>query len=80
MKNPVPYRVECDANGATFFEVIAAFNSQRVALAYAAECKRSNPHNEYRTTYRKKVVDYPDFVRLYASGDAILQRYLGDAK
>lgn len=70
---PVPYRVECAVNGASFYEVIAAFNVQRVALQYATDCQLSNPQNCYRVTERKRVLhDAP-----YISAEAILQKRLG---
>ena len=76
MKNPVPYRVECDPQGKTFFEVIAAFNSERVALAYATDCKVSNPANDYRVVNRKRVLHEPAYIHQ----EAIIQAKLGRAQ
>ncbi|MDR5726260.1 MAG: hypothetical protein RB191_02205 [Terriglobia bacterium] len=55
MKNPVPYRVECRWPVNSWFEVIAAFDVERVALQYAQDCAAST-HMEYRVTYRGKVL------------------------
>jgi hypothetical protein len=41
-------------NPSTWFETIAAFNSGRVALAYAADCAKANGHPwEYRVMIRR---------------------------
>lgn len=36
------YRVDCRQPGAAFFETIVAFNSDRVALRYADECRKNH--------------------------------------
>lgn len=46
MKRSSPYfnlktRVDCQPPGQAFYETIAAFNSDRVALAYAEDCRKS---------------------------------------
>ena len=69
--NPVPYRVECRMT--TFFEVIAAFNHEGVAKAYATDCQVGNQGADYRVTKRGKVLH--DHV--YITGAAIIQAKLG---
>lgn len=49
------YVVECtdrDPRRARCFEPIAAFNCEPVAIRYAAECRKTNPRNEYRVIGR----------------------------
>lgn len=46
------YVVECKPGFQAFFEPIVAFNSDRVALHYAADCAKVNAWNEYRTMKR----------------------------
>jgi hypothetical protein len=43
-----PYRVECKWPSNSFFEIIAAFDSQTVALNYARDCAAANPPFRYR--------------------------------
>jgi len=54
------WQVECQWPNKPFFEPIAAFNSQQVAIEYARDCKRVNPHFTYRLFNRnsRKVVEY----------------------
>lgn len=49
---PLKYRVDCKPSGQHFFETIAAFNSDRVALAYAKDCSATNPEFEYECKRR----------------------------
>lgn len=42
------HTVECRPPAQAFFEVIAAFNVDRAALAYGGECHMVNPSNAYR--------------------------------
>jgi hypothetical protein len=46
------YFVECKWPHNSFYETIAAFDSERVAEAYAAECKKTNLDFVYRTFKR----------------------------
>lgn len=76
MRNPIPYRVECRPLGQAFFEVIAGFNHQKVALHYATDCQVTNQPYDYRVTYRGKVVHD----EVYVTAEAILQNSLGAPK
>lgn len=50
---PLAFLVECKPTYMPqIFEVIAGFNVGQVAGRYAAECKRTNPRNEYRVMTR----------------------------
>jgi len=74
--NPVPFRVECKWPNRSYFEVIAAFNSDRIAMAYATDCQVTNKAFAYRVTKRSRVLhDHRDI-----AGEAVLQRALGAAK
>ena len=42
-----------------FFETMAAFDVAQVALAYAADCKRTNPKNTYRVLERRDTTFKP---------------------
>lgn len=54
---PLEWRVECKRppNPATWWETVAAFNSDRVALDYARDCRKANGKYgfEYRVMARK---------------------------
>lgn len=82
-KNETPYRVECRPAAQHFFEVIAAFNCESAALAYATECQVTNEPYDYRVTIHKRskgvfgTVVLHDHV--YVTGAAILQKHLGKA-
>ena len=56
MRNILPYRIECRSTY-PFFEVIAAFNSESVAIAYAGSCRKANPAYEYRVIKSSRVRD-----------------------
>lgn len=75
MTNPVPYRVECDVQGKTYYEVIAGFNVESAARNYAIECAKAHPANLYRVTLRRKVL----LDAIYIRGEAILDARLGPA-
>ena len=76
MSNPLPYRVECDVQGKTYFEVIAGFNVDTAARNYAVECATAHPANLYRVKHGLKVLhDAP-----YIKGEAILNARLGKPK
>lgn len=51
----LPYIVECKSSY-PFFEPIAAFNVDSIALAYASDCAKTNPQFVYRVTKSKKVL------------------------
>lgn len=55
MRNQLPYVVECKSSY-PFFEAIAAFNVESVALAYAFDCAKTNPFFKYRVVKNKKVL------------------------
>lgn len=55
MPHQLPYRVRCKSTY-PFFEVIAAFNIERAAVAYAEECKEANPRFTYRVCLRGKTI------------------------
>lgn len=46
----LPYVVECQPMGGHFYEQIAAFNHEVIALRYARDCKTVNGQNEYKVT------------------------------
>ena len=52
MSRKLPYVVECKSF-AVFFEEIAAFNVDCVAEYYADECRKTNPHFEYRVVKKR---------------------------
>jgi hypothetical protein len=49
MFNALVEVLETTGGGGQYWEPIAAFNVERAAMAYAAECKHTNPHRQYRT-------------------------------
>jgi hypothetical protein len=44
----LPYRVECKAAPRPYYELIAAFDCQQAAEAYAGECALANMALDYR--------------------------------
>lgn len=48
---PLKYRVDCNMTG-RFFETIAAFNSDRIALDYVANCRKFQARVGSPYTYR----------------------------
>lgn len=74
MSNPLPYRVECDVQGKTYFEVIAGFNVESAARNYAIECAKAHPANLYRVKHGSKVLHNETYIK----GETILATYLGD--
>jgi hypothetical protein len=56
MTNILPWRIECRSTY-PFFEPIAAFNSEKVAIAYAASCRAANPTYAYRVVKAGKIRD-----------------------
>lgn len=55
-RNSLPYKVECKSSY-PFFELIAAFNVEAAAVAYAGECVASNPKFSYTVKHGRRVVD-----------------------
>lgn len=49
----LPYKVECKSS-LPFFELIAAFDCEQAAKAYAEECERVNRRFQYRVTKGSK--------------------------
>lgn len=47
------WTVLCKPFGQHFFEPIAAFNNETVAIAYAHTCRKVNRKNTYRVCERK---------------------------
>ena len=74
--NPVPFRVECKWPHNSYFEVIAAFNAEKIAVTYATDCQAANKFLVYRVTKRGKVL----YDHANIAGEAILQKALGAAK
>lgn len=50
----LPYKVECRSS-LPFFELIAAFDCEPPALAYAKDCARTNPAFKYKVMKGKEV-------------------------
>lgn len=48
MATTLPFKVECKAAPRPYYEVIAAFDCQRAAEAYAGECAFTNRDKNYR--------------------------------
>lgn len=55
----LPHKVECRRSTYQFFELIAAFNTQRAAETYAAECAETNRQFEYRVVSGRSVTNFP---------------------
>jgi len=55
MATKLPYVVECRSTY-VFFEPIAAFNVDSVAIAYAKDCAKTNPMCTYKVVKNKKVL------------------------
>lgn len=53
-RNGLPYHVECKSTH-PFFELIAAFDCEPPARAYAQACAENSQDNEYRVTKRGRV-------------------------
>jgi hypothetical protein len=53
--NALPYVVECKSSY-PFYEKIAAFNVERIAIQYASDCAIAHPTFSYRVTKRGKVI------------------------
>lgn len=49
---PLKWAVLCKPKGQHFFETIAAFNNDDVAIAYTVHCKYANAENTYRVCER----------------------------
>lgn len=49
---PLKWLVECKPSGQPFFEVIAGFNSDSVAVHYAQDCFKTNPDFVYLVMQR----------------------------
>jgi hypothetical protein len=54
-QSQLPYVVECKSLYA-FFEPIAAFNHDKIAINYAVDCHIANPQYQYRVVKRKLVL------------------------
>lgn len=56
----LPYVVECQSFY-VWFEPIAAFNDDRVAIGYAKDCAKVNPTFKYKVVKGKKVLATNEF-------------------
>lgn len=55
MARTLPYKIECKSSY-PFFELIAAFDCEPVALGYASQCQTANPGFTYRVKRGSKVL------------------------
>ena len=56
MANQLPYKVECKRPEMAYAELIAAFDCQRAAEAYAGECALANMAFTYRVKRGRRVL------------------------
>lgn len=63
-RNSLPYKVECKSSY-PFFELIAAFNVETAATAYAGECALANANTnyEYRVVHGRTRVVIEEYKR-----------------
>lgn len=52
---PLAYKIECRSTR-PFYELIAAFDCEAPALAYAGECALTNNANSYRVKRGRKII------------------------
>ena len=55
MASKLPYKVECKSTY-PFYELIAAFDCEHAARAYADECYDANPKYSYHVVKAKKLL------------------------
>ena len=55
MRNVLSFVVECKSSY-PFFEKIAAFNVDSIAIDYAQDCAKTNPTFKYRVTKGKTIL------------------------
>jgi hypothetical protein len=58
----LPYQVQCKSTY-PFFETIAAFDSERVAFAYASECAGYNLKFDYQMAKGRRILANADACR-----------------
>lgn len=51
----LPYKVECKSTYA-FYELIAAFDCDKAAEAYAVQCAAANPRYDYRVVKGRRII------------------------